>query len=232
MPRARAAYDRIMSRTQIFEPAARDPDAETTVIQVAGHELMLFVESAPMIAQMVADIRTAQSRVWLETYIFAGDATGRLIADALIERAQAGVDVRLLYDAIGSQSTSAELLAKIEAAGVKVHGFHSLLYALRNLSFFEILNRRNHRKLLVIDDRVAFFGGMNIVDHPAGAHAPSTAARSGRCWRLAGCSRAHGRPASHGRGRKLRALLVAGPSRADRSPAAHLSSRPIAARQA
>ena len=54
-----------------------------------------------------------------------------MIAQALIERAQAGVDVRLLYDAIGSQGTSTSLLSMMEAAGVKVHAYHSFLYALR-----------------------------------------------------------------------------------------------------
>ena len=117
-----------------------------------------------MIAQLAADIRRASRRVWIESYIFASDATGRCIADALIERAQAGLDVRLLYDAFGSQSTSQELLDAMAAAGVKLHAFHSFWYALRNVSFLDILNRRNHRKLCVIDDLAAYFGGMNIVD--------------------------------------------------------------------
>ncbi|HVU88964.1 MAG TPA: phospholipase D-like domain-containing protein [Pirellulales bacterium] len=151
-----------VSTHQAVAPAA-DID-EPPVISVAGHELTLFVESAPMLARMAEDIRSAQTRVWLESYTFASDTAGRLIAEALIQRAKAGVDVRLLYDAIGSQGTSTALLKMMHAAGVKVHAFHSFLYALRNLSFFEILNRRNHRKLLVVDDRVAYFGGMNVVD--------------------------------------------------------------------
>jgi cardiolipin synthase A/B len=135
-----------------------------TPIPVAGHELTLFVESAPMIHDMAADIQKAGTRVWLESYIFAGDAAGRRIAAALADRARAGADVRLLYDAIGSQATPPALFAELVAAGVQVHAFHSFLYALRNLSFFEILNRRDHRKLLVIDERTAYFGGMNIVE--------------------------------------------------------------------
>ena len=159
------AYDRVMSYVSSPTTAAQAPDvAEPRVIAVAGNELTLFVESAPMLSRMAEDIRAAQSRVWLESYIFASDTAGRMIAQALIERAQAGVDVRLLYDAIGSQGTSTSLLSMMEAAGVKVHAYHSFLYALRNLSFFEILNRRNHRKLLVVDDHVAYFGGMNVVD--------------------------------------------------------------------
>jgi cardiolipin synthase len=134
------------------------------VIEVVGHQLTLFVESRPMIAAMQADIAAAQNRVWLESYTIAGDAAGRAIVDALERKAREGCDVRVLYDAIGSQGTPAALFARLRAAGAEVHAFHALLYALRNFSFFEILNRRNHRKLLVIDDRIAYFGGMNIVD--------------------------------------------------------------------
>ena len=145
---------------------------EARSIQVAGHELTLFVESRPMIDAMAADIASAQNRVWLESYTIAADAAGQAIGDALEAQARDGRDVRVLYDAIGSQGTAAALFSRLRAAGAEVHAFHSLLYALRNFSLFEILNRRNHRKLLVIDDRVAYFGGMNIVDtvHPGGRY--------------------------------------------------------------
>ena len=150
--------------------------ADAAPIPVAGNQLTLFVESGPMLGAMAADIRQAKTRVWVESYIFAGDAPGREIADALGERARAGLDVRLLYDALGSQGTPPAIFAQLAAAGVRVHAFHSLWYALRNWSFFEILNRRDHRKLLVVDDRVAYFGGMNITEtapqRPTGRNAP------------------------------------------------------------
>ncbi len=133
-------------------------------VPVAGHELTLFVESRPLIASVVEDIRTARERVWLETYIFLDDAAGRAVADVLQERARAGVDVRVLYDAVGSQATSTAFFSDLERAGAHVHAFHSLREALWRFRPLRILNRRDHRKLLVIDDRVAYFGGMNVVD--------------------------------------------------------------------
>ncbi len=139
------------------------PRAPATV-SVAGHELTVFVESVPLIAQMILDIRAARQRVWLEVYIFHDDAAGQAVAEALKERARAGVDVRLIYDAIGSQATRRSLFDELRQAGVQVHEFHSIWEALWRFSFLRILNRRNHRKLLVIDDTVAYFGGMNIVD--------------------------------------------------------------------
>jgi cardiolipin synthase len=133
-------------------------------LSVAGHELKVFVESTPLIAAMIADIQTATTRVWLESYLFAGDRAGQALAEALKERAHAGVEVRLMYDAVGSFSTPTALFEEMQAAGVQVHAFHTLGEAFWQLAILRILNRRNHRKLLIVDDRVAYFGGMNIVD--------------------------------------------------------------------
>lgn len=139
------------------------PQAPVT-LTVAGHELTLFAESVPLIAQMILDIRSARQRVWLETYIFHDGTAGQAIAEALKERARAGLDVRLMYDAIGCQATRRSLFEELRQAGVLVHEFHSFWEALWRFSFLRVLNRRNHRKLLVIDNKVAYFGGMNIVD--------------------------------------------------------------------
>jgi cardiolipin synthase A/B len=133
-------------------------------VPVAGHELTLFVESRPLIAAMVDDIRSARDRVWLETYMFMDDSAGRAVALALSERARAGADVRVLYDFIGSQATSSRFFAELAASGAHVHAFHSLREALWRFRPLRILNRRDHRKLLVVDGRVAYFGGMNVVD--------------------------------------------------------------------
>jgi cardiolipin synthase len=142
----------------------RQPGLAPVTLEVAGHELTLFVEALPLITSMILDIRSAQQRVWLETYIFHDDAAGQAVAEALKERARAGVEVRLLFDAIGSQATPAALFDDLRRAGVQVHEYHSFWEALWRISPLRILNRRNHRKLLVIDDRVGYFGGMNVVD--------------------------------------------------------------------
>jgi cardiolipin synthase len=153
-------------------PGEALPSAEAGPISVpvAGHELTVFVETWPLIRALVRDIRAARQRVWLETYIFHDDAAGRAVAEALRERARAGVQVRVLCDAIGSQGTPRAFFHALAEAGAQVHFFHSVWEALWRFSFLRILNRRDHRKLLVLDDRVAYFGGMNVVD-PASARA-------------------------------------------------------------
>jgi cardiolipin synthase len=146
--------------------AAQAPPSvsEPVRVRVAGHDLTVFVETWPTIKAMVEDIRAAKTRVWLESYIILNDAAGKAVAEVLKDAARNGVEVRLLYDAIGSQMTPSSFFAQLSRAGVQVHCFHSLGEALWKFSLLRILNRRDHRKLLVIDDRVAYFGGMNIVD--------------------------------------------------------------------
>jgi len=152
-----------------FEAPASTPFPEPRGLTVAGHDLRIFVESVPLIAAMIDDIRAARSRVWLESYIFYDDAAGRAVAEALKERAHGGLDIRVLYDAVGSLSTSASFFRDMEQAGVQVHAFHTLGEAFRRFAPLRILNRRDHRKLLVIDDQVAYFGGMNLVDQSSTA---------------------------------------------------------------
>ncbi len=146
------------------EPAPITPGAEARV-EVAGHTLELFTRTHLLFEAMLTDIAAAKKRVWLETYIFADDVASHAIADALQHRARDGLDVRLLYDALGSQHTDPEIFKDISAAGAQIHAYHRIKEALRSIAAFIILNRRDHRKLLVIDERCAYFGGMNIHDH-------------------------------------------------------------------
>ncbi len=134
-------------------------------VDVAGHTLELFNQTHLLFEAMLQDIAAAKERVWLETYIFSDDRAAHAIADAMVCRARDGVDVRLLYDALGSQHTEPAIFKKLAAGGVQVHAYHRVKEALRSIAAFIILNRRDHRKLLVVDNRCAYFGGMNINDH-------------------------------------------------------------------
>lgn len=151
------------------KPPALPDSSEPPRVVVQGHELTIYTESPLMIAAMVGDIRAAKERVWMEMYIFADDDAGRSVAVALSDRAKAGLDVRLMIDALGSFSTPGALLQRMRDAGVKMHVFHALGHALRAPRILQVLNQRNHRKLLVVDDEIAYFGGMNVVDQ-SGIH--------------------------------------------------------------
>lgn len=131
---------------------------------VAGNQLRLFADSGPLIDAMVEDIRAARHRVWLEIYTICDDRAGKAIAEALKDRARAGLQCRLMYDAIGSLTTPRAFFTDLEEAGVQVHAFHTLWNVVQRFASLRPFNRRNHRKLMVVDDQVAYFGGMNIVD--------------------------------------------------------------------
>lgn len=140
-------------------------------VHSAGHEFRLYTDIEPLLADILADIRAARKRIWIETYILGDDRVGQQILHALTERAADGLDVRLMIDGIGSLDAPSGLLLEFEAAGGKVHVFHSFGFALWTRMHLSLLNRRNHRKLIVIDSAAGYFGGMNLVDPSAGNRA-------------------------------------------------------------
>lgn len=133
-------------------------------IAVAGNRLKFFADSTPLFEAMAADIRSARQRAWVECYTICDDAAGQAIAAALKDRARAGLDCRVMYDAIGCLSTPAAYFQDLAAAGVQVHAFHSLWNVVQRFASLRPFNRRNHRKLTIVDYTIAYFGGMNIVD--------------------------------------------------------------------
>ncbi len=114
-------------------------------------------------ASMLAAIRNAARSIALETYILVDDATGTRFADALIERAQAGITVRLMYDAWGSWSLGTPYIKRLTEAGVEVVEYNPVV-PWRARFKLVLLTRRDHRKILIVDDQVAFTGGLNIAN--------------------------------------------------------------------
>lgn len=133
-------------------------------LTAAGHDVRIFVELDPYLRAVLDDLRQAKRRIWIETYILGDDAAGQRVLRLLAQRAAEGLEVRLMVDAVGSLELPSDWLAEVEAAGGKVHVFHSFGFALWEKMRLSVLNRRNHRKLIVIDDRAAYVGGMNLVD--------------------------------------------------------------------
>ncbi len=118
----------------------------------------LYTEGDELFDAMLAKIVAAEKRVWMETYIFADDEVGQRFAQALADKAKAGVEVRLLVDAWGSLFQFYRTLGPmLKAAGVNLHHFHRWYWR----EPFRY-NRRDHRKLLVVDGEIAFLGGFNI----------------------------------------------------------------------
>lgn len=128
---------------------------------VGGNEAILMIETDEMIDRLVADINAAQRHVHLLYYIFANDATGRRIADALIRAAARGVKCRVLADAVGSRPMLRRLAPRMVEAGVDLRPALAVNLFRRR---FARLDLRNHRKLAVIDGAVGYAGSQNIVN--------------------------------------------------------------------
>jgi len=123
-----------------------------------AHQLKLFIEGDELYQSMLDEISSAQHSVLLESYIFTCDEIGERFINAFIERASAGIDVRVNLDAAGSKFLiSRNQFQRLRKSNVTFHWFHR--WSWRKPHRY---NRRNHRKLLVIDRHTAFVGGFNI----------------------------------------------------------------------
>ena len=125
-----------------------------------GNRLTLLRNGEQYFPALVSAIDAARLEVFLETYIFADDETGSLVADALARAASRGVSVHLLIDGFGARDFPARFRDALEAAGARVLVFRRLLRPSLRRSRL----RRMHRKLAAIDGCVAFVGGINVVD--------------------------------------------------------------------
>jgi cardiolipin synthase len=129
-----------------------------------GNRLALYSEGQPAFDDMLAAIRAAESHVHLEFFIFQYDTLGREFLDLLAEKAKAGVEVRLLYDAMGSRQLGWWRLRTLRRAGGRYAAFLPVNPLRRRIQ----INLRNHRKILIVDGKVAFTGGLNIGDEYRG----------------------------------------------------------------
>ncbi len=148
MPRPAAIAELIRDRTLRF---------------TEGNRVELYDSGREGLAAMLAAIESARRRVHLETYILHADATGRRFLAALERRARAGVEVRLLYDGLGSFGLPESALEPLRAAGGDVVAFNPWSRFWPRFA----PRRRDHRKILVVDGKVAFTGGLNIGDEYA-----------------------------------------------------------------
>ena len=121
----------------------------------------LLIDGPAMFASIIKGIRTAEKHVLVQFFIIREDSIGLELADALIERAKAGLHVCLLYDDIGSRSLSAQYLTRLQDAGVRVSAFNRRHRLMRMLGPMR-LNYRNHRKVVVTDSKHCWIGGHNI----------------------------------------------------------------------
>ena len=125
-----------------------------------GNHVVLLENGPNTYAAMLSAIASARDNINMETYILDGDEAGQQFADALIEKQRQGVQVNLIRDAVGTLSTPKAFFQRLIDAGVQVVEFNPV-NPLKAKAGWDV-NQRDHRKLLVVDGRVAVLGGINI----------------------------------------------------------------------
>lgn len=122
------------------------------------NKVEIFTDGYQFFPALLAAIAKARNHIHVDMYIFAEDALGRLVSDALIAKAREGVEVRVIYDDVGCWNVSHRFFEWMREEGIEVVPFLPVRFP----SFTSNVNYRNHRKIIVIDGSVGFIGGMNI----------------------------------------------------------------------
>ena len=133
----------------------------SSVHEVSGHQLTLLHSGTEYFPRLLAAIHSASHSIYLETYIFASDMVGRLVKEALESAATREVAVHVVLDGFGSADFPAVWLDEMRMLGIQILWFRP---ELARLSFRRHRLRRMHRKLVLIDERIAFVGGINIIN--------------------------------------------------------------------
>lgn len=144
----------------VRRPVVRPPAVESFV---PGNRVRLITNGDVAFARMLDAIGAAERSVWLEMYWFAADGIGRKFFSALDAAARRGVEVRVLYDDLGSFGTPTRYFDGLRQAGAAVLAYNPLSPLERRFRLAK-LSRRDHRKVLIVDHRVAYTGGLNIGD--------------------------------------------------------------------
>ena len=131
-----------------------------------NNETDVYVSGYEFFPALLAEISKATHHIHIVSYIIDDDPLGRLLRDALIDKAHKGIEVRLLFDDVGSWKTPNRFFEQMREEGIEVHPFMPVRFP----AFTGKVNYRNHRKIIVIDGKVGFIGGMNLAQRYVKGH--------------------------------------------------------------
>jgi len=148
-----------------------------------GNKVKLLQDGAETYPAMLAAIRSARDHINLESYIIEDDEIGRQFTDLLLEQQARGVQVNIIYDSVGGISTPKAFFDRLSARGIAVLEFNPINPFASMTPW--LINNRDHRKILVVDGRIAFIGGINISSVYSGGSVSSQSNKGGqtRPWR-------------------------------------------------
>ena len=158
-PRSKVSYSELQFSEENLQNI-RLAHSLTGAQAYSGNEVEIFTDGSAKFDALKADLRKARKYINLQYYIFENDKIGTEVADILIERAKAGVTVRVIYDHVGSFNVKSAFFKRMRNAGIQIFPFFEVTFPQLGTR----INWRNHRKLCVIDGVVGYLGGMNIAD--------------------------------------------------------------------
>ena len=154
----------------LSQPAARLPEGYKRIIDLfhnvnqslpfEGNSIETFTSGDSFIQALLRELQQARQHIHIESYIFEDDAIGRMVRDVLIEKSRSGVEVRVIYDDVGCWHVPNRFFERMREAGIEVRSFLKVRFP----HFTNKVNYRNHRKIIVIDGRAGFVGGMNLAE--------------------------------------------------------------------
>ncbi|MYN02030.1 cardiolipin synthase [Pseudoduganella sp. DS3] len=149
-------------------------EAATGVPLIAGNKVQLLFDGPQTMAEMMKAIAAARNHINFETYIFDQDELGEQFADLLVQKQREGVVVNVIYDSVGTLGVPQAFFDRMREGGVRLIAFNPVNPAKTRGNGWK-LNNRDHRKMLIVDGKVGFTGGINISD----TYAKSSPFRSG-----------------------------------------------------
>ena len=161
--RSKALLDSLKGQgpdTGIFDRHLAREEAMVESPLMVGNQVLLLQDGPATYRAMLAAILAARDHINLETYILDDDDVGRRFAQALIDKQRQGVQVNLIHDSVGTLGTPRAFFQRLRDAGVRVLEFNPMNPMVARKEWE--LNRRDHRKLLIVDGQTAFLGGINI----------------------------------------------------------------------
>ncbi len=178
-----------VSSTGIFDRHLAREETINSSQLFTGNGVRLLQDGPATYAAMLGAINAAKDHINMETYILDDDAVGNRFADALIAKQGQGVQVNLIYDSIGTIGTPHAFFERLRQNGVRLLEFNPVNPVFARTAWN--LNQRDHRKLLIVDGRIAFLGGINISSVYSGGSSrfrrhpsePATPAGSAPAWR-------------------------------------------------
>jgi cardiolipin synthase len=160
--RAKALLSKRWSKgTLDLQTQASLEEAATGVPLIAGNKTTLLFDGPQTLTEMLKAIQGARNNINFETYIFDQDELGMKFADALMEKQRQGVTVNIIYDSVGTIGVKAEFFQRMRDAGIRLIEFNPVNPAKLSGDSWK-LNNRDHRKVLIVDGKTAFTGGINI----------------------------------------------------------------------